>query len=160
MIAGEPRRDDLFELSDATCTALQLTNHWQDVRRDILERDRIYIPRELIEIERFEERLVTTARQGFAPDRQFFGESRILVRACVERTWPLFEKGAGLGAKLGPQTQPFVWLFLAGGTRVLRSIEAWNCETVLYRPRLSKTARLALVARAWLAARLRRGAST
>ncbi|MHC4785590.1 MAG: squalene synthase HpnC [Planctomycetota bacterium] len=158
MIAGEPRRDDLFELSDAICTALQLTNHWQDVRRDILERDRIYIPRELIEIDRFEERLVTTARQGFAPDRQFFGESRELVRACVQRTWPLFEQGEGLLAKLGPQTRPFVWLFLAGGTHVLRSIEAWNCETVLYRPRLAKTARLALVARAWLASRLRRGA--
>ena len=32
------------QLSDTTCTALQLTNFWQDVRRDILERDRVYIP--------------------------------------------------------------------------------------------------------------------
>ena len=32
-------------LSDATCTALQLTNFWQDVRRDVLERDRVYLPR-------------------------------------------------------------------------------------------------------------------
>ena len=31
-------------LSDRTCTALQLANFWQDVRRDILDRDRIYIP--------------------------------------------------------------------------------------------------------------------
>jgi squalene synthase HpnC len=157
MIGGEPRRDDLFELSDAICTGLQLTNHWQDVRRDVLERDRIYIPRELIEIDRFEHRLITTARQGFAPDREFFGQSRELVRACVERTWPLFEKGEGLLAKLSPATRPFVWLFLAGGARVLRCIEAWNCETVLYRPRLSRAAKLGLVARAWLAARLKRG---
>jgi squalene synthase HpnC len=159
MIGGEPRRDDLFECSDAICTALQLTNHWQDVRRDILERDRIYIPREMIAIDRFEERLVTTARQGFAPDREFFGESRLMVKACVDRTWPLYEKGEGLLAKLSPRTRPFVWLFLAGGTRVLRAIEAWNCETVLYRPRLSKATKMALVARAWLASRLRRGAS-
>jgi squalene synthase HpnC len=160
MIGGEPRRDDLFALSDAVCTGLQLTNHWQDVRRDILERDRIYIPREMIEIDRFEERLVTTAKQGFAPDREFFGASRELVRACVERTWPLFETGEKLLEKIGPATRPFVWLFLAGGARVLRSIEAWNCETVLYRPRLSKAAKLGLVARAWLASRLRRGAPT
>jgi squalene synthase HpnC len=160
MIGGEPRRDELFECSDAICTALQLTNHWQDVRRDILERDRIYIPREMIEIDRFEERLVTTARQGFAPDREFFGESRLLIRACVDRTWPLFEKGEGLLAMLSPRTRPFVGLFLAGGTRVLRAIEAWNCETVLYRPRLSKVTKMALVAGAWLASRLRRGAST
>ena len=160
MIGGEPRRDDLFELSDAVCTGLQLTNHWQDVRRDILERDRIYIPRELIDIERFEQRLATTAGQGFAPDQEFFGKSRDLVRACVDRTWPLFEKGERLLAKLSPRTRPFVGLFLAGGAHVLRSIEAWNCETVLYRPRLSGAAKLGLVARAWLAARLKRGTAT
>jgi len=34
-------------LSDATCTALQLANFWQDVRRDVLERDRVYIPRQV-----------------------------------------------------------------------------------------------------------------
>src|SRR5690606_481247 len=32
-------------LADATCTALQLTNFWQDVGRD-LEKGRIYLPRE------------------------------------------------------------------------------------------------------------------
>ena len=31
-------------LSDKICTALQLINFWQDVRRDILDRDRIYLP--------------------------------------------------------------------------------------------------------------------
>ena len=33
-------------MSDATCTALQLTNFWQDVRRDLDERGRIYMPTE------------------------------------------------------------------------------------------------------------------
>ncbi|QDU71796.1 squalene/phytoene synthase family protein [Mucisphaera calidilacus] len=35
---------ELDRLSDATCTALQLTNFWQDVRRDIIQRDRVYLP--------------------------------------------------------------------------------------------------------------------
>ena len=86
MIAGEPRTDDLFELSDAICTALQLTNHWQDIRRDMIERDRVYVPRELIEIDDFDRRLRVTATQGHAPDHEFFGESRKLVKTCVERT--------------------------------------------------------------------------
>ncbi len=153
MIAGEPRTDELFELSDAVCTALQLTNHWQDVRRDLVERNRIYLPRELIAIDRFEERLAATARQGFAPDRTFLAESRALIRTCVDRTWPLFEKGSALPARLRPGTRPFVGLFLAGGTRVLRQIGLWSYETVLHRPRLTPAAKLALVARAWLAAR-------
>ena len=154
MIAGEPRTDELFELSDATCTALQLTNHWQDVRRDILDRDRIYVPREMIKIDDFDQRLAATARLGHAPDREFFGESRKLVRACVDRTWPLFEKGANLLPKLQPATRPFVGLFLAGGTRVLRAIELWNYETVLYRPKLGTAAKCLLVARAWIASRV------
>ena len=159
MIAGEPRTDELFELSDAICTGLQLTNHWQDVRRDVLDRDRIYIPRELITIENFEQRLLETARQGHAPDREFFGLSRELIRTCVQRTWPLFERGEALLPSLGPATRPFVGLFLAGGVRVLRSIEAWNYETVLYRPTLGAVTKLMLVARAWLASRRRREAA-
>ena len=35
-------------LSDATCTALQLANFWQDVTVDLLK-DRIYIPLEIME---------------------------------------------------------------------------------------------------------------
>ena len=33
-------------LSDHTCIGLQLVNFWQDLRRDLTERDRIYLPRE------------------------------------------------------------------------------------------------------------------
>ena len=159
MTAGEPRTDELFELSDAICTGLQLTNHWQDVRRDVLDRDRIYIPRELITIESFEQRLIQTARQGHAPDREFFGLSRALIRACDQRTWPLFERGEGLLPRLSPATRPFVGLFLAGGVHVLRSIEAWNYETVLFRPKLGAVAKLMLIARAFFASRRRREAA-
>src|SRR5215475_2755023 len=35
-------------LSDATCTALQLANHWQDVTVDLLK-DRVYLPLDLLE---------------------------------------------------------------------------------------------------------------
>lgn len=38
---------ELDRLSDATCTALQLANFWQDVRRDIINRDRVYLPAEI-----------------------------------------------------------------------------------------------------------------
>src|SRR5260370_15883221 len=37
------RDEERQRLSDATCTALQLTNFWQDVTVD-LEKDRVYIP--------------------------------------------------------------------------------------------------------------------
>ena len=86
MLLGEPRDDQHFQPSDLICTALQLTNHWQDVSRDILERDRIYIPQELIEIRDFEHRLRSSAGQGYAVDEAFLEESRQVVRLCVDRT--------------------------------------------------------------------------
>jgi squalene synthase HpnC len=39
-----PENAERYAMSDAICTALQLTNFWQDVRRDLLERDRVYMP--------------------------------------------------------------------------------------------------------------------
>jgi phytoene/squalene synthetase len=120
-LCGEPEDEVSLRHSDELCTALQLVNHWQDVRRDILDRDRVYIPRELIEIDDFER--------------------------------PLFETGAALLDRIGPTTRPIVWLLAAGGQHVLHLIERWNYETVLHRPRLSKTSRLLLVARAHLLAR-------
>ena len=39
----DPWRDGM---SDATCIGLQLVNFWQDIRRDLRDRDRIYLPRE------------------------------------------------------------------------------------------------------------------
>lgn len=152
MVCGEERSDQLFARSDAICTALQLTNHWQDVKRDILDRDRIYIPRELIDdrnIENFEDRLIRSARQGYAVDQQFLGQMRDVLRECVERTWRLYEHGQTLLPVLSPRTRPIVGLFASGGHHVLRQIELWNYETCLHRPKLGKIGRLMLVVRAW-----------
>jgi squalene synthase HpnC len=161
MLLGAPR-DDAQQLarSDAICTALQLTNHWQDIRRDVIDRDRIYVPRELIEIPDFEDRLVASARQGYAVDREFLPAARSLVRTLVGRTWDLYEAGEGLAASLPTTTGSIVWLLESGGRRVLRLIEMWDYETVLHRPALGKASKLGLVARAWLRTRLgRRGAA-
>jgi len=150
MVCGERREEALLARSDAICTALQLTNHWQDVARDILERDRIYVPRELNPIERFEERLRQSAKQGYGCDHAFLAESRRVIRACVERTWPLYQEGEKLVEQVSPRSRSIIWLFLHGGASVLRRVEQWNYETALHRPRLSRFAKAMLVARAWV----------
>jgi squalene synthase HpnC len=150
MLMGEPRTEQMFTPSDRICTALQLTNHWQDVCRDILERDRIYLPRELIEIDDFEQRLIGSARQRYAVDQEFLGESRKLIKACVDRTWTLFEQGEPLLERVQRDHRPIISLFTLGGQHVLRRIESWNYETVLHRPELGKTTKVLLVAQAWV----------
>ncbi len=152
MMLGEPREERIFTLSDRICTALQLTNHWQDIRRDLAERNRLYVPRELIDaarIEDFDRRLAETIRLGHGCDATFFGQANALVRTLVERTWPLFVEGERIFDMLAPRSRALVWLLAEGGARTLHQIELWNCETVLHRPTLSKPAKLWIVLQAW-----------
>lgn len=153
-LLDEPMDEEIARGSDAICTALQLTNHWQDAARDLLDRDRIYLPREEIrragfEIDDFEDRFRRSASQGWAVDIDFLSRSRSIVRSCVDRTWPLFELGATLPPRLGFRAAPVVETLMRGGVATLRLVEDWDFETVLHRPRLGTAARLGIVLGAW-----------
>lgn len=153
---GGPEDPKTLAASDAVCTGLQLANHWQDIRRDLEERDRIYVPSECIAIDRFEDRLRETASRGFACDATFLAESRELVRGLVERTWPCFEHGRELLPRISPEARPVVELFIEGGEAVLRRIESWDFETVLHRPRIGRATKAIMVGRAWIRSRFAR----
>lgn len=145
-----PEHAHRYAMSDATCTALQLTNFWQDVRRDLLERDRVYIP--ALDTGVSADTLGDWMNRGDDP------AARVpyirMLRSLVERTWPLFEQGRPLPATLSPRIAPVVGLFGAGGEHILHAVERIGCTTLWQRPRLSKLAKLRLVGRAWLQARL------
>lgn len=143
--ANEPR----YTQSDSICTALQLTNHWQDVRRDLLERDRVYLPSE-------ETGLDAETLRGFAA-RKNDPEARVpfikALRPLVERTDAMFVAGQGLPSQLEPWLGNIVGLLAAGGRKVLHRIDATGCTTLWKRPRLSKLDKALLVAKASLGAR-------
>lgn len=145
-------------LSDCTCTALQVTNHLQDVRRDLLDRDRIYLPQDATAgIRDFEYRLRKTAEQEFGCDREFLEQYRAAIHPLADRTWQLFEQGEALLPTLSAEARPVVRLFGEGGQHVLRAIHNWNYETCVHRPRLGKVTKGRLVAAAWWRARMARG---
>ncbi|HEX4053254.1 MAG TPA: squalene synthase HpnC [Tepidisphaeraceae bacterium] len=124
-------RDEVRQiLSDQTCTALQLANFWQDVRRDILQRDRIYIPRDSMD------RFGITEQQILAGqcDENF----RSLIRFEVNRTAEMFGRGAALLPLLRPSVRLQVSLFGKGGRAVLAAIRRQNYDTLSRRPALSK----------------------
>ena len=155
---GAEETVEALAASDAVCTGLQLANHWQDIRRDLVDRDRIYVPAESIAgpeapfatVEDFESRLRRTIELGHGVDREFMPRSRALVRDLVERTWPCFERGRGLLPRLPREARPVVELFIEGGELVLRRLEAWDFESVLHRPAVGRLAKAGLVARAWV----------
>ena len=116
-------------LSDATCTALQLANFWQDVRRD-WEMGRVYIPQE--DMARFgytEEELAG----GVVNDR-----FRALMRFEVERAEELFRQGLPLARKLHGLARLDVALFSKGGLAVLAAIRRQGYDVLSARPTVSK----------------------
>src|SRR5215471_11757271 len=80
----DPQRQ---RLGDATCTALQLANFWQDVTVDLLK-DRIYIPLAVMERHQY------TVAQLFA--RRFCPAFADVMREIVERARVLFHQGLPL----------------------------------------------------------------
>ncbi len=132
-----------IDLSNATCTALQLSNHWQDVRRDWLEAGRLYLPLEdLRDFDLSEEEI----GQGIA-DRHCPEAFREMMRFQVDRAEAYFRKGERLLDEVPGELAIDLRLFTDGGRAVLRAIERQDYDTLTRRPRVGKGTR------AWLALR-------
>jgi squalene synthase HpnC/squalene synthase HpnD len=126
-------------LSDATCTALQLANFWQDVSRD-LEKGRIYIPLEALAAHGLTE--------GDIALRRFDARYASLMKELVARTRRLFAEGMPLAGRVDPELRVDIEMFSRGGLAVLDAIEAAGYNTLERRPSISKGKQLQLLARA------------
>jgi squalene synthase HpnC len=128
-----------FALSDATCTALQLANFWQDVSVD-LEKDRIYLPRELMEKYGVEEEQLFARRHSAA-------FAAVMREACgVARE--LFEKGLVLPAMVDRRLALDLTLFSRGGMLILDKIAGQDYDVLRRRPYIGKVERIAVLLRA------------
>jgi len=131
--------DENFCLSDATCTALQLANFWQDVRVDYAK-GRVYIPQD--DMRRFGVSDETIA-QGIATP-----EFRKLMRHEVDSARSLFEQGLPLIGRVNRDLAVDLDLFSRGGLEILRAIERRDYDVLSARPAISKSTKLALALRA------------
>ena len=127
------------QLSDYTCTALQLANFWQDVYVDY-GKGRIYLP------------LEDLRRHGVSEDdiaqRRATPQFTALMRFEVERARQWFERGLPLVKKVGRELAIDLELFSRGGQEILNAIERQGFDVLRRRPAISKTRKLLLVARA------------
>ena len=127
------------QLSDATCTALQLANFWQDVSRD-LEKGRIYVPVEAL------------AAHGLTEDdivaRRFDGRYVSLMKELIARTRDLFAQGMPLADSVEFELRVDIELFSRGGLAVLDSIKATGYNTIERRPSIAKSKQMKLLASA------------
>lgn len=130
------RDDERQSLSDFTCTALQLTNFWQDVVRDF-NIGRVYIPQE--DMRQFgytEEQLACrTVTDSF----------RKLMAFEVERTRSIFDNGMPLIDTLEGNLKLDIALFTKGGLAVLDAIQNQHYDVLSNRPFLSKYSKLRIM---------------
>ena len=123
------RDDDSKRYSDAICTALQLTNFYQDVSIDI-KKDRIYIP--IDEIERFGVKLNQfELKQNNTNFEQ-------LLKFQVARTKDYFSIGKNLFSRLPGKLEKQIKATVLGGEKILEKIEMINYNVLNNRPKLSK----------------------
>ena len=129
------------KLSDCTCTALQLANFWQDVSVDY-EKGRIYLPLESLRRFGVSEEDLTANRNTSS-----FCE---MMRFEVARAREWFERGLPLVGKVDKELAIDLELFTRGGQEILKAIEKQGYAVLGRRPSISKSRKLALVARAAL----------
>jgi squalene synthase HpnC len=136
------RDEQRQRLSDATCTALQLANFWQDVSRD-LDIGRIYIP------------LDAAAAQGLSEsdivERRFDNRYVRLMKDLIARTRALFAEGQPLSKMVDGRLSVDLEMFTRGGLAVLDAIESMGYDTLHHRPAVSKLKQAGLLGRALMA---------
>lgn len=125
-VAGydDPRLD---VASDAVCTALQLTNFWQDLERDWTI-GRLYVPAD--------ERARAGAKESDLDARRMTAEWRDALAAVTRRTRELFAAGRpvcdGVAGRLRWELR-LTWL---GGSRILDDLERHRFDVFAHRPAL------------------------
>jgi hydroxysqualene synthase len=119
------REEELHERSDYICSALQLTNFWQDILID-LAKDRIYLPKDVMARYRYSEQ--------YLRENHYSSEYIEMMVDLANRTEELFLRGRPLcsevGGRLGIELK-LVWL---GGTSILEALRRNRFNIFAQRP--------------------------
>jgi squalene synthase HpnC len=129
------------QLSDFTCTALQLANFWQDVSLDY-QKGRIYLPLESL-------RRFGVSEQDIAGQRNT-AQFCEMMRFEVQRAREWFDRGLPLVDHVSRELAIDIELFSRGGQEILNAIARQNYAVLGNRPTIPKSRKLALVVRAAL----------
>jgi squalene synthase HpnC len=133
--AATPER---IALSNAVCTALQLTEHWQDIRED-LARARVYVP------------LEDLARHGCSIDdlaaARVSERLRRVLALEAARTATLFREGDALAASLHGWQRLAVAGYAGGGRAALDALARADYEVLALTPRPTRRRTLGAIVR-------------
>jgi len=124
------RKEECFLLSDKICTALQLTNFYQDLQVDF-QKGRIYLPMD--EMHKF-----SVSEKSFELRENSLNFQQLL-RHNISRTEKMFDEGKGLLKYLSGRLKLEIKWTILGGEAILNKIKKDNYNTINVRPELNKT---------------------
>ena len=130
---ADPERD---RLSDATCTALQLANFWQDITVD-LQKDRVYLPLAVLDQHAY------SLEDLYA--HRFNAAFQAVMKDAVDMARKLFIDGLPLIQTVDRRLAFDLQLFSRGGMRILDKIEGQGYNVLKQRPHISKFERIQLL---------------
>ena len=116
--------------SDAVCTALQLTNFWQDFARD-WQHGRLYVP--------VEDRDAAGAKDEDLDLQRLTPEWTSALRIVAGRTRAFFAAGRPVCDAVSGRLRWELRLTWLGGSRILDRLEAANFDVFNHRPSLGAT---------------------
>lgn len=133
--------EQAFNYSDAICTALQLTNFYQDVSIDLIK-GRIYIPEDDWKKYGIDEKVFELKKNN----TNFIA----LIKYQVDRTRRLFLEGWKLIPFLDKRLRKQIIMTILGGEGILDKIEKNGYNVLEHRPKLSKIDYLNIFLKAYL----------
>jgi len=135
------RDPEAFEYSDDICTALQLTNFYQDTGIDF-GNGRIYYPIDEMEKFKVDEKMFLIKENN--------SNLRKLVKFSTNRAKDLFVNGKNLMRYIDGRLKIEIKWTILGGEKILEKIEKNNYNVIQQRPVLTKTEFAGLVIKSFL----------
>ena len=135
------RDEDAFNYSDSICTALQLTNFWQDTALDY-QKGRIYYPLNDMEKYGVTENMFEFRKNNF--------NLREMVKSNVDQTLKMFDKGSNLLTFLHGRLKYEIKWTILGGEMILDKIRLSDYDVLNFRPHITKKDFLTLLIKSFL----------
>ncbi|MEZ4704659.1 MAG: squalene synthase HpnC [Bdellovibrionota bacterium] len=132
------RNEAAFDYSDSICTALQLTNFWQDVAVDA-NKDRVYLPKKEMDLFGYKEKELFLSQKNEAFEN--------LLENLIKKTQILFERGRPLIDLVEGRLRYELRLTYCGGTRILEKIRRNDYDVFDQRPTLGAVDKVLLAYR-------------
>jgi squalene synthase HpnC len=131
------RSEELMRLSDEICTGLQLANFYQDVVTDWADRNRRYLPADVMW------RFGVTDKQ--IAEQRFSAGYRAMMEFLVEDARARLMRGQRIAELVDRELSATLSLFAKGGHAILDAIAEQDYDTLQSRPVVTKTVKTKLL---------------